>query len=272
MHCLEPLPDDLPCPSCGEGVELARMLEREKLVFLLARTQDWPVPAGYRAPFQDRLRALDRPQPADAPAVEPVPEPEAISPVEARPEPVPRPDSAAAESAPAPAAPAAAAPAERVPFDQWLLSERNIKLALYAGGLLLVMAGLIFVGANWAHIPGAGKFAVTLSMTGLMFLGGLALYRRPTLRIGGVALLAVAGGFLPLNLIVLQIYVLGPAGGDPGLTTVLGSAACLALYALMARWMRSALFATFAVLALVIGVAGLISLLPAAWQDWYALI
>ena len=82
--------------------------------------------------------------------------------------PIPSPEPAPPKAEPAPPKP----PKEQVPFDQWLLSERNIKIALYAGGLLLVIAGLIFIGVNWTRIPGPAKFAITLMFTGLMYLGG----------------------------------------------------------------------------------------------------
>src|SRR4030067_3796041 len=116
------------------------------------------------------------------------------------------------EPTPKPKAP----PKESVPFDQWLLSERNIKIALYMGGALLVLAGIIFIGVNWMRIPGPVKFAITMLVTGLMYLGGFLLFQKPMLRIGGIALLGVASGFLPLIFAVLQIYVLrlrGLAGG-----------------------------------------------------------
>ena len=88
-------------------------------------------------------------------------------------------------------------PAPQVPFDQWLLSERNIKFALYSGGFLLILAGLIFVGVNWNYLPGIAKLGVTLAVTLAMYAGGALLFKRPTLKIGGAALLArrvVVGG------------------------------------------------------------------------------
>jgi hypothetical protein len=150
------------------------------------------------------------------------------------------------------AAAAAVAPKpqkEQVPFDQWLLSERNIKIALYAGGVLLVIAGLIFIGVNWTRIPGPAKFAITVMFTGLMYLGGYLLYQRPAYRIGGVALLGVASGFLTLNFAVLQIYVLGPAGLRNDLMWLIASPLCLLLYTLTAYWTKSDLFTYISMLA-----------------------
>jgi uncharacterized membrane protein len=91
-----------------------------------------------------------------------------------------------------------------------------LKIALYTGGILLVIAGLIFIGVNWTRIPGPVKFAILLAVTGLMYLGGALLCKRPRLRMGGIALLAIASGFLPLNIAVLQLYVFRPWDDDRG--------------------------------------------------------
>jgi hypothetical protein len=148
------------------------------------------------------------------------------------------PKPAVTEPKPSPPTP----PKEKVPFDQWLLSERNIKIALYSGGLLLLIAGIIFIGVNWTRIPGAGKFAITLMVTGLMYLGGFLLFQRPAYRIGGVALLGIASGFFVLNFAVLQIYVLGPRGMADTVMWLIASPFCLLLYMLTAYWTKSDLF------------------------------
>lgn len=166
---------------------------------------------------------------AATPALKPIPSPEPVPPL----------------AEPAPPKP----PKEKVPFDQWLLSERNIKIALYAGGLLLVIAGLIFIGVNWTRIPGPVKFAITLMVTGLMFLGGYLLFQRPAYRIGGVALLGIASGFLTLNFAVLYIYVLGPAGLRADVMWLIASPLCLLLYMLTAYWTKSDLFTYISLLA-----------------------
>jgi hypothetical protein len=150
------------------------------------------------------------------------------------------------------AAPALKAPRkEAVPFDQWLLSERNIKFALYTGGSLLVLAGIIFISVNWMRIPGPAKFAVTLLVTGLMYLCGYLLFQKPMLRIGGIALLGVASGFLPLNFAVLQIYVLGPHGLADDVMWLIASPMCLLVYMLTSYWTRNKLF-TFISLAAIV--------------------
>jgi hypothetical protein len=132
-----------------------------------------------------------------------------------------------------------------------LLSERNIKIALYSGGLLLVLAGLIFIGVNWTRIPGSGKFAITLLVTGLMYFGGYLLFKRPAYTIGGIALLAIASGFLTLNFAVLQIYVLGPSGLPDDVMWLIASPICLIAYGLTAYWSRSDLFVYFSQAAIV---------------------
>lgn len=165
------------------------------------------------------------------------------------------PKPAAAKPEPAPPGP----PKEKVPFDQWLLSERNIKIALYSGGLLLLIAGIIFIGVNWTRIPGPGKFAITLLVTGLMYLGGFLLFQRPAYRIGGVALLGVASGFFVLNFAVLQIYVLGPSGMADNVMWLIASPFCLLLYMLTAYWTKSDLFTYFSLAAVgSVIIAGLV--------------
>ena len=150
-----------------------------------------------------------------------------------------------------------------VPFDQWLLSERNIKIALYTGGLLLVLAGLIFIGVNWERFPGPVKFAITLMFTGLMYLGGYLLFKRPTLRIGGVAMLAVASGFLPLNFAVLQIYIFAERGLSSEAMWLIGSLLTLLLYALTAYWTRAELFTYLSLAAIVSALTAALALLDA---------
>ena len=222
------------CRSCGEAYASRYLLELRQLEFLVEETAAWEVADALRSPYAERLeklrtrfqrRAPPRPE-AVAEAV-PVAAPEAVA---ARPEPVTAP------------APRPAPPREKVPFDQWLLSERNIKIALYSGGLLLVLAGLIFIGVNWARIPGPVKFAITLTITGLMYLGGYLLFQRPAFRLGGIALLGVASGFLTLNFAVLQIYVLGPSGLRDDVMWLIASPICLLLYTLTAYWTRGDLF------------------------------
>jgi len=148
-----------------------------------------------------------------------------------------------------------APPKEKVPFDEWLLSERNIKFALYGGGLLLFIAGIIFVGVNWGRFPGPVKFAITLMVTGLTYLGGYLLYQRPAFRLGGVALIALACGFLTLNFAVLQIYVMGPEGLRAEVMWLLASPVCFVVYYLIAYWTRHELFTYISIAALASLVA-----------------
>jgi hypothetical protein len=200
------------------------------LEFLVEETASWEVAATVRSPYMERLQRL-RDQILRR---EPL-----------RPEPIPEP---ALKKVEAPLAPTP--PKEQVPFDQWLLSERNIKLALYAGGALLVIAGIIFIGVNWTRIVGPVKFAITLMVTGLMYLGGYLLFNRPAYRIGGIALLGVASGFLTLNFGVLQLYVMGPAGLRDDVMWLIASPICLLIYMLTTYWTQSKLFTYISLTAL----------------------
>jgi hypothetical protein len=219
------------CQSCGNAYASEDLLELHQLEYLLAETADWPEVAGQRRPYADRLTALKArilpapPLPAAAiEAAAMIPQP-ALPPL-------------APEVEPSPARPAP----EPIPFDQWLLSERNIKIALYTGGALLVAAGLIFVGVNWAYLSGLTKFAITLMITVAMYLGGYLLFQRSTLRLGGVALVGVGAGFVPLNFVVLQIYIFSERGLSANTMWLIGSLLTLLLYLLTVYWTRADLF------------------------------
>ena len=142
------------------------------------------------------------------------------------------------------------APKEKVPFDQWLLSERNIKIALYSGAVLLVLAGIIFIGVNWARFSGWLKFAITSMITILTYLGGYQLFKQPALKLGGNALYGIAGGFFALNFGVLQIYVLGPRGIQNDVMWLISSPICLGLYLFTAYLTKSDLFSYFSMVAI----------------------
>ncbi|MCG8349654.1 MAG: hypothetical protein MI924_17965 [Chloroflexales bacterium] len=215
------------CQACGAAYTAEDVLELSQLEFLLVETADWPEADTRSKPYAERRAALKgRFAPTAAPA-------SAIPPSQ---EILPPPVTLTVEPAPARPTP------PPVPFDQWLLSERNIKLALYSGGILLVLAGLIFIGVRWAYIPGPAKFAITLMITGLMYLSGHLLFQHPTLKLGGIALLGVASGFAPLNFAVLQIYIFSAWGLNPNTMWLIGSLSTALLYALTAYWTRSSLF------------------------------
>lgn len=235
------------CASCGEAYASEDLLELHQLEFLVETTAEWDVSESVRHPYLERLKSLrDRVvHRAPGPPLEPTPiVPEAAPAITAEP-------PIQVEAKAVPAEVEKAPPREQVPFDQWLLSERNIKLALYTGGLLLVLAGLIFIGVNWTRIPGPWKFAITLMVTGLMYLGGYLLFLRPVYKIGGIALIAIASGFLALNFAVLQIYVLGPGGLGDDVMWLIASPLCLLLYGLTAYWTRSDLFTYISQVAVV---------------------
>ncbi len=152
-------------------------------------------------------------------------------------------------------------PAPSVPFDQWLLSERNIKLALYSGGFLLMLAGLIFAGVNWAYLSGLAKLGVTLAVTLGMYAGGIVLFKRPNLKIGGTALLAIASGFLSLNFAVIHLYITDERGVSFETMWLLGSLVCGFAYVVTALWTRHNLFTAFGFFALLSSATALMRLL-----------
>jgi hypothetical protein len=248
------------CPQCGTTYAGEDLLALRQLEFLLAQMDAWAerLPANLieelRQPYAEQLanlraRLIPEPAPSPPPVEEtavPAQEVPAAPPaVEVEPVPV----REASEVHPAPKA-------ERVLFDEWLLSVRNIKVALYSGAVLLVLAGIIFIGSKWGELGGPAKFGVMLLATGLVYLGGYLLYQRPALRPGGIAVLGVASGFLPLNFAVLQIYVLGPGGFQDDVMWLIASPMRLLLYTLTAYWTRSDLFT-------YIGIGALVSTLAA---------
>lgn len=245
------------CKNCGATYASQDLLEYRQIEYLLNETKAWHESAARRAPYANRLANL-RARILPAPSA-----PVTTTPVAAIPTPAPTP----------PPAPKIERPA--VPFDQWLLSERNIKIALYSGGVLLVLAGLVFVGINWERLTGALKIAVTLLITALMYAGGALLFRRPLLKLGGVALLGVASGFAPLNFAVLQIYVVDPRVISHEMMWLIASVVCLALYVLTAFLTRNELFTFFGIAAVLNGAtAALLQMRVGANGIWlmYALI
>ena len=255
------IPERTVCKQCRAPLYVAPsrtfadLIALRQLTFLVDETTDWPEATSvYREPYIEQLAALKArafPElvPGVAAAAEPVTQWQGTSPA-------PSPSPATTPAPPA-------AKREPVPFDQWLLSERNIKIALYAGGLLLVLAGLIFVGVNWTYFSGPAKFAVTFLFTGLMYLGGYLLYQRPALRLGSVAVLGVASGFVPLNFAVLQIYVLSERAVDGEVMWLIASPICLLLYALTAVWTRAHLFTYLAGAALASAATAALAVIDA---------
>lgn len=238
------------CPSCDVAYASEDLQEMRQLEFMLTETASWPEADERSKPYADRLaglkaRILPVSVPAPAETLTPETVPQQVAP------------PAEPEAEPAPAHPEP----EPVPFDQWLLSERNIKIALYSGGALLVLAGLIFVSVNWARIPGPAKFAITLMVTGLMYLGGYLLYQRPTLKLGGTALLGVGSGFVPLNFVVLHIYIFSQRGLNANLMWFIGSLPALLLYVLTAYWTRADLFTYLSLGAVISAVTAALVLL-----------
>jgi hypothetical protein len=245
------------CTDCGEAYASEDLTTFRQLEFLLSETSHWEGVDLLREPYQDELEKLRsrlvKPKPAEpeiveveVPELEPVIVPEEA--VEISPEAIAAPSSVLRPTKEA--VREVAKPVEKPPFDEWLLSERNIKMALYGGALMLVIAGLIFVSVNWARIPGPAKFANTVMITGLTFLAGYIVVQRPAYKLGGIALLGLGCGFLALNFMVLQIYVLGPEGLEDEVMWLIASPLLLIAYAVIAYWTRGDLFTYIAVAAL----------------------
>lgn len=273
------------CRACGGIYDIDKALEISQLEFLLTEVATWPEADIRSKPYAERLAALrarlaEKPQTTDEAPMQPVigvaepaklPTELKIESTSAQPA-VGLTDPAALPAKPK-IEPAPVRP--QVPFDQWLLSERNIKIALYSGGMLLVLAGLIFVSVNWGNISGPAKFAVTLLVTGLMYLGGYTLFKRQSLRLGGIALLGIGSGFVPLNFVVLQIYIFSARGLSASVMWLLGSLPTFLLYVSTAYWTRADLFVYFSAGALLSTLTAALFLLNAPFMVYllaYALL
>lgn len=252
------------CPTCHLTYTDNDLLHLRQLEFLLEATESWPGLEAQQSGYAQELASLrakflpPRPEPGQPmPGLSPGPAAQA---------------EASAPAAMPPAAATAAKPSARTfstaaaSFGQWLFSEGLIKLALYSGGFLLVLTGLIFIGATWSIMPGLLKLSVTGAFTGVMYGTGALLFRWQRLRIGGVALLAVAGGFAPLNLVVLHVYLLQDLGVDVNITWLLASLVCLMIYLATTFWTRTQLFTYFSALTIVSAVLALFGLLD-SWTQ-----
>lgn len=241
------------CTSCGVAYSTEDLLELRQLEYLLGETAEWEGVDSYRTSYQTKLNTLKKRLISQKAEVAGSDQSQELASV---PDHAPELISTAAGSAAAisrsTAGKTSAQPGvtkEKGSFDQWLLSERNIKIALYSGAVLLVLAGIIFIGVNWARFSGGVKFAITSLVTALTYFGGYLFFKRPTLRLGGNALLSIACGFFALNFGVLQIYVLEPRGLPNDVMWLITSPLCLILYFFTAYWTQSELFTYFSIAA-----------------------
>lgn len=228
------------CGNCSHEYSSKDLTEFRQLEFLVNETADWKVAKKLRLPYINKLNAL-RERILPSKHVEEQKKEKILVKATVTPTIV---------KAPTKAKPLKPKPQkEKVPFDQWLLSERNIKFALYVGAGLLVLAGIIFVGLRWTSMSGGWKFIVTLLTTGTMYAGGYMLFHKPAFRLGGNALLGIASGFFALNFAVLQIYVFGPTGFPDDVMWLIASPICMLLYMYTAYLTKSELFTYFSIAA-----------------------
>lgn len=282
------------CSACGFTCAPADWQKWQQLEYILKEIRSWTRLASatrtrIEAPYVAELSTL-----RERLGLVPAPTPEAIPEAEpAPPKPVPATVSEATPAAAVPAEPAAAAvpeetpaaaaplpepvpaPApevrERVPIDQWLFSERNIRFMLYVGAFLLVVAAAIFVGARWGEMSPVLKFCIVFFLTGGIYLAGYLLWSIRQMQLAGTVLLAVASAFVPLNFVVLHAGILGPNGVSPTVTWLSASLFGLLLYSLMTFWTRSWVFSLLSVTALVSTAAATLFVLEAG--NWvYPLI
>ncbi|MFH0801368.1 MAG: hypothetical protein V2A78_03150 [bacterium] len=245
------------CYHCGATLPREELLEASHLEFFLSELESLsdvlpgPLFSELKLRYKKRLAILNErlnPPPFSIPLLT------AAAPVEAL-------DSTVQEEA----TPLSAETAEsrKISFYEWLFSERSVKIALYTGAFLLLLAGVIFVRSRWGEMAGEAKFAVLFLITGLLYLCGYLLFQNPRVRVGGIAILGLASGFAPLDFAILQIYVLGPHGFNDEIMFLTASLACLLIYFLTAIWTRADLFAYLGVVALVTSLTGALKLLDA---------
>lgn len=267
------------CGNCGTTYASEDLLEYRQLEFLLTETSSWIEAAARRAPYVKRFQELKarllpapKPQPAPEPVAPPQPRPQPLQVAPMSPAPMQQPKPIAAAQAPAQIKPIPPAPpkpkAEAIPFDQWLLSERNIKFALYSGGLLFVFAGLIFIGLNWDKLNGALKLIVTVLVTGFLYASGLFLMSRKFLKFGGVALLSIASSFIPINFAVLQIYIAKDLGVTNETMWLIGSLFAVAVYTVTTIYTRTQSLAYLSLLAMASGVSAIMRIANAPFANY----
>lgn len=145
-------------------------------------------------------------------------------------------------------------PTQELSFLQWLLSEQNIKIALYSGGFLLVLAGFIFLGTNWTRLPKVVRFGVVATTTASMYVGGFLLWKRPLLRLGSFVLVSIASFFVPITFAALHLYLLQDLGISANAVWLYASLICLPLYAATAFAMRRQLFTFLSIAAFFSGI------------------
>ncbi len=162
---------------------------------------------------------------------------------------------------------------EKLSFQQWLLSERTLKMILYSGAFLLVLAGIVFVQTQWAMLQAWQKVSVTMGMTVLTYGSGVLLARRSSsLRVGALALLGVAAGFAPLNFVLLDMLDVIPPTIDPRWTWLLGSLVCAAVYGWTVHRVRAGLLTLFTALAGLSAYAAVIAFFTPPIAVWMLLL
>ncbi len=242
------------CPNCATEFSLADWTQLHQYSYLLEETGSWE-----SFNWRSRRRVIAKRAAEFSAQWASVGEDEVEADSAEMPhEPQPNPDQTNEEQAP-PEPEAARASTASQPFDQWLFSERTIKSALYSGAFLLILAGMIFVGANWGRLAWTTKLAVIAAQTIFMTILGLRLLRQSaSLRIGGLALTAVAAGFAPLNTWLIQHYWLRPTWDfNPYLMLFLGGMLCAGFYIWLMRQTKSMLHSLSASLAVGASFVGL---------------
>ncbi len=253
-HTLSPM--EVFCSACAFTCGPADWQEWQQVQYLLAEVRSWEwLPATTRAeiaaPYEARLSALrERLGLVSAPSL-----PRKAPPPRTAPQPPPRP----AEAVPSP---------PEAPFDQWLLSERNIRLLLYGGAVLFVIAAAIFVATQWERMSPPLKFSIVFFLNGGIYLLGYLFWSNRAMRLAGTVLLAVASAFVPLNAVVLYSGILAPRGVSALLTWLVASLFCLLLYALLAFWTRSWVFAALSLAGLVSVVCSALAFAASPLRVW----
>ena len=118
------------CRSCGTAYASEDLFQLRGLEYLIKETASWPGAEARRVPYVQALAALKSCLTLNATSAAIITSAAAVPAGSSLPsEPAARVAEPVPPSAPRVATPAAPPP-PAVPFDQWLLSERNIKLAL----------------------------------------------------------------------------------------------------------------------------------------------
>ncbi len=191
---------------------------------------------------------------------------------------LPSPVSAATPPVPPPvvAAPARPVASPRKPFTwdrllETLLSERTLRVLLFLGAFLLVMAAGSLVVWNWQAFPPWLQVFFLALFTGVFYALGWYVRTHMKLRQSGIALSAVASLFVPFDFYAFYLSGGFPAESWPQVW-LLASLVCLGIYLITAYLIQAEFFGYAVALAAGSALAAALRVASASQVYWPPLL